>query len=132
MEKFWALLIAGISFVLSYFLKLGIEHAELFLATVSVILLDGVGGIMRAVKRGQFRTYRAIKTVKKLWVWILIISTILLVEKGIEGVNWLDETIITPFMVFELLSALKNFHQAGVIDSNFLKKILENVDNHKD
>jgi phage-related holin len=132
MEKFWALLIAGISFVLSYFLKLGIEHAELYLATVSVILLDGVGGIMRAVKRGQFRTYRAIKTVKKLWVWILIISTILLVEKGVEGVNWLDETIITPFIVLELLSALKNFHQAGIIDSNFLKKILENVDNHKD
>ena len=132
MERLWVAAIAVISFIVSYFFKLGVEHAELYLATVSVILLDGVGGIMRAVKRKDFRTYRALKTVKKLWVWILIISTILLVEKGVEGVNWLDETIITPFIVFELLSALKNFHQAGVIDSNFLKKILENVDNHKD
>jgi hypothetical protein len=53
------------------------------------------------------------------------------VEKGIEGTFWLSETIMIPFLIFQLISALKNASMAGYIDSSLLNEILDKIDKHK-
>jgi fucose 4-O-acetylase-like acetyltransferase len=54
-----------------------------------------------------------------------------MVEKGFVGAGWLSETIIIPFMVFQLISALKNASMAGFIKMDELNKILDRIDKHK-
>jgi hypothetical protein len=53
------------------------------------------------------------------------------VEKGMEGTFWLSETIMIPFLIFQLISALKNASMAGYIDSSLLNEILDKIDKHK-
>ena len=43
----------------------------------------------------------------------------------------MSETIIIPFMVFQLISALKNASMAGLIKMEELNKILDRIDKHK-
>ena len=54
-----------------------------------------------------------------------------MIEKGFIGAGWLSETIIIPFMVFQLISALKNASMAGFIKMDLLNKILDKIDSHK-
>ena len=54
-----------------------------------------------------------------------------MVEKGFAGSGWLSETINIPFMVFQLISALKNAYMAGFIKMDELNKILDRIDKHK-
>ena len=54
-----------------------------------------------------------------------------MVEKGFTGAGWMSETIIIPFMVFQLISALKNASMAGLIKMEELNKILDRIDKHK-
>jgi hypothetical protein len=56
---------------------------------------------------------------------------LLIVEKGFKGTSWLSETILVPFMVFQLLSALKNASMAGFIKAEVLNRILDAFDKHK-
>ncbi len=54
-----------------------------------------------------------------------------MIEKGFTGASWLSETIIVPFMVFQLISALKNASMAGFIKMDLLNNILNKIDMHK-
>ena len=54
-----------------------------------------------------------------------------MVEKGFVGTGWLSEAIIIPFIVLQLISALKNASMAGFIKAEELNKILDRIDNHK-
>ena len=54
-----------------------------------------------------------------------------MVERGFEGTSWLSETIIVPFILLQLLSALKNASMIGIIKSADLKKVLDKIDLHK-
>jgi phage-related holin len=55
-----------------------------------------------------------------------------MVEIGFPGTSWLSETIIMPFIIFQLVSALKNASSAGFIKYSVLNTILEKIDKHKD
>ncbi len=68
---------------------------------------------------------------RNTFVWIMILSAILMVEKGFSGTGWLSEVIVVPFMVFQLVSALKNASMAGYIKMSLLNEILDKIDNHK-
>ena len=48
-----------VSFIGTYFFNLTAENAEMFLALLSVVFLDGFMGISSAVKRGNFETRKA-------------------------------------------------------------------------
>ena len=122
---------ATTSFLCSYFLKLTMDNAEQYLAIVGVLLLDGLFGMIAGCKREGFKTYKALKILKSLVTWIVILTVILMVEKGFVGAGWLSETIIIPFMVFQLISALKNASMAGLIKMEELNKILDRIDKHK-
>ncbi len=54
-----------------------------------------------------------------------------MVKKGFTGTAWLSEVVIVPFMVLQLISALKNASMAGLIKMEELNKILDRIDKHK-
>jgi len=64
-------------------------------------------------------------------VWWMILAVILVVEQAFAGTSWLSETMIVPFMIFQLVSALKNASMAGFINADVLNKILDKIDGHK-
>jgi phage-related holin len=96
-----------------------------------VVLLDGLFGIIAGIKREGFKTFKALKILRTLVTWIIFLTVLLGVEKGFKGTGWLSETILIPFIVFQLISALKNASMSGFIKTEILNKILDQIDNHK-
>ena len=122
---------ASIGFICSYFMELTMDNAEQYLAVAAVLLLDGFFGVIAGIKREGFKTYKALKVLKSLATWEIILTAILMIEKGFAGTSWLSETVITPFIVFQLMSALKNASMAGFIKNELLNIILDKIDKHK-
>jgi phage-related holin len=107
------------------------DNMEQYLAVCSVLWLDGVFGMWAGVKREGFKTYKALRITRNTFVWIAILTVTLMIEKGFTGTGWLSEVIIVPFMILQLISALKNASMAGLIKTAELNKILDAIDNHK-
>ena len=129
------LIISSISmtaaFVCSYFMELTMQNAEQYLAITALIFADGFFGVIAGVKREGFKTYKAVKILKNLLFWIIILTVILGIEANFSGTFWLSETIITPLIIFQLISALKNASMAGFVKIDELNKILDKIDKHK-
>lgn len=119
------------AFLGTYFLNLTVDNAEQYLAIVAVIFVDGFFGVWAGTKKVGFQTRKALKVIKTLFSWILILTGILMIEKGFVGTFWLSETFCAPFIIFQLISALKNAHTVGVINNSVLSQILEKIDQHK-
>lgn len=121
----------SLGFICSYFMELTMENAEQYLAIISLVFVDGFFGILAGIKREGFKTYKAIKILKTLVFWILILTLILVIEKSIPGAGWLSETLLMPLVIFQLISTLKNASMAGFIKGEVLNKILDSIDKHK-
>ena len=119
------------AFICSYFMELYMNNHDQYLAVVSVMFLDGIFGIIAGTKREGFKTHKALSILRNTFVWMLILTTVLMIEKGFGGTMWLSEVIIFPFIVFQLVSALKNASMAGYIKVGLLNHILDKIDNHK-
>ena len=119
------------SFICTYLLDLTYNNAEQYMAIMGILALDGVFGIIAGIKREGFKTYKALKILKSIATWVLFLTGILMIEKGFIGMGWLSETIIAPFITFQLVSALKNASMAGLIKIDLLNIILDKVDKHK-
>ena len=119
------------AFICSYFLNLYMNNQDQYTGVIGVMFLDGIFGIIAGSKREGFKTHKALSVLRNTFVWIMILSTILIVEKGFNGTGWLSEVIVVPFMVFQLISALKNASMAGYIKMSLLNEILDKIDNHK-
>jgi hypothetical protein len=122
---------ATLSFLGSYFLNLTLGNVEQFLGIAAVVLLDGFFGIIAGIKREGFKTYKALKVLRTLGIWWIILGAILAVEQGFVGSGWLSETIIIPFLIFEIVSALKNASMIGWIHNDLLNQLLDKIDKHK-
>ena len=120
-----------ISFLCSYFLELTMGNAEQYLGLIAVVFIDGFFGIAAGVKREGFQTRKAVRVLQRAIGWMMFLTVILMVEKGFTGTGWLSEAIIIPFIVLQLISALKNASMAGFIKAEELNKILDRIDNHK-
>lgn len=120
-----------VSFIFTYFFNLTMDNYEQYLALTSVVMLDGFFGIIAGIKREGFQTRKAIKVLYTLVVWIMFLTVLLTVEKGFPGTGWLSETILLPFLVFQIMSALKNASMSGLIKTALLNDILDRIDNHK-
>lgn len=119
------------SFICSYFLELYMGNAEQYLALIAIVFIDGFFGIAAGIKREGFQTRKAVRVLKRAIAWIVFLTGILMVEKGFAGTSWLSETVIVPFIVLQLISALKNASMAGFIKAEELNQILDRIDNHK-
>jgi phage-related holin len=122
---------AGITFMCSYFMELTMANSDQYLAIVGVMFLDGIFGMIAGSKREGFQTRKAIKVLRNTVAWLVILTVILMVEQGFAGTAWLSEVIVVPFMVFQLISALKNASMAGFIQVGLLNQILDKIDKHK-
>ena len=122
---------AGITFMCSYFMELTMANSDQYLAIVGVMFLDGIFGIIAGTKREGFQTRKAIQVLRNTVAWLIILTVILMVEQGFAGTAWLSEVIIVPFMIFQLISALKNASMAGFIKVGLLNEILDRIDKHK-
>ena len=120
-----------ITFICTYFFNMAISNADQYLALVAVVMTDGFFGVIAGSKREGFQTCKAIKVLRTLATWIMILTVVLMVEKGFAGTNWLSETILVPFVIFQLMSTLKNASLAGFIKLEVLNNILDKFDNHK-
>jgi phage-related holin len=122
---------AGVTFMCSYFMNLTMANSEQYLAIVGVMFLDGIFGMIAGTRREGFQTRKAIKVLRNTVAWLVILTVILMVEQGFAGTAWLSEVIVVPFMVFQLISALKNASMAGFIQMSLLNQILDKIDKHK-
>jgi phage-related holin len=120
------------AFIGSYFMELTTANAEQYLALVAIVFADGFFGIWAGVKTEGFRTYKALKVIKTLVVWVIMLTAILMIEKGFQGTQWLSETVMAPFILFQLISALKNAERAGLVTNELLTIILNKIDQHKE
>jgi hypothetical protein len=120
-----------IGFVCSYFMELTMQNSEQYLAITALIFADGFFGVIAGIKREGFKTYKAVKILKNLLFWIIFLTVILGIEANFSGTFWLSETIITPLIIFQLISALKNASMAGFVKIDELNKILDKIDKHK-
>ena len=120
------------AFIGTYFMKLTADNAEQYLALVAVIFADGFLGVWAGTKTEGFQTRKAIKVLQTLIVWIIMLTCILMIEIGFKGTSWLSETVMAPFIVFQLMSALKNANRAGLIQNELLTMLLSKIDNHKE
>lgn len=119
------------AFICTYFFNLAMSNSDQYLALVGVVMADGFFGVIAGIKREGFQTYKALKVLKTLVTWIILLTTLLMVEQGFKGTSWLSETILVPFIVFQLISALKNASMSGFIDMAALNTILDKIDLHK-
>ena len=122
---------AGVTFMCSYFMELTMANSDQYLAIVGVMFLDGVFGIIAGTRREGFQTRKALSVLKNTFAWLVTLTAILMVEQGFAGTAWLSEVIVVPFMVFQLISALKNASMAGFIKVGLLNEILDRIDKHK-
>ena len=119
------------AFIGSYFMELTADNIEQYLSVALVIFADGFFGIWAGMKREGFQTFKAIKVLKTFGFWTILLSVILSIEKGFSGTSWLSETIMAPFLVFQLISILKNASMVGVVHNELLVQILDKLDKHK-
>ena len=119
------------TFLGTYFLELTMGNAEQYLSLIAVIFIDGFFGIVAGIKREGFQTRKAVRVLKRAVTWVAILTVLLMVEKGFTGTAWLSEVVVIPFIVLQIISALKNASMAGFIKAEELNKILDRIDNHK-
>ena len=119
------------AFIGSYFLNLTADYAEQYLTVIVVVFIDGFFGMWAGTKLEGFQTKKAIRVLKTAITWVLLLTGVLMVEKSFQGTGWLSETIVAPFVVFQILSAVKNAARAGLIKNELLQYILEKIDKHK-
>jgi phage-related holin len=118
-------------FICSYFMELTMQNAEQYLAIITLIFADGFFGVIAGVRREGFKTYKAIKILRTLLFWIIMLTVILVIEKSIPGAGWLSETLLMPLVIFQLISVLKNSSMAGFVKVEVLNQILDRIDKHK-
>ena len=119
------------SFYCTYFFNLTMTYSEQYLALIAVVFLDGFFGVIAGAKREGFKTFKALSVIRTAAVWCMFLTVILLVEQGFKGTGWLSETILIPFIIFQLISALKNASMCGFIKADVLNQIPDRIDNHK-
>jgi phage-related holin len=122
---------ASTAYILSYILDVTTNNIEQYMAVIAVMFMDGFFGIIAGTKREGFKTCKAIQVLRNIFTWIVILTVTLMVEKGFTGTAWLSEVIITPFLIFQIISALKNASMAGFIKGKLLNDILDQIDKHK-
>ena len=120
-----------LAFICTYFFNMAMANSEQYLALVGVVMTDGFFGVIAGTKKYGFQTFKALKVLQTMVVWIIFLTILLVIEKGFPGTGWLSETILLPFIIFQIVSALKNASMAGLIDGKLLIEILDKIDLHK-
>lgn len=131
------------SLVFGYFNSMFLEKFDLFLAVFAVVFIDNVLGQIIASKTKRYNkrlkkwgtaweTQKALKGVYYFVGYSTLVALILIIQKGFPAASFLDEAVVLPILVFQLISILKNASILGVLPRGLLLQMLENIDNYKD
>lgn len=126
-----AVVFSFFGFMASYMLEVTINNSAQYIAVCALVLVDGIFGIIAGVKREGFMTFKAIRLIKNLFSWVIILTTLLLAEMAFPSIFWLSETIMTFFAIFQIISTLKNASMSGFIKSDTVNELLDKIDPHK-
>lgn len=129
--NFFATIIAS---VFGYYNVIVATNTPLFAAVTIVVVADWIFGILRILirKNEEFETRKALKIIYYLFAYNTIVFVILAIEKAQPSAFFLDETIVLPIILFQLISMLKNISLLGWIPQGLLLQILSNIDNYKE
>ena len=94
-------------------------------------MLDGIFGCLKGIRGNGFKTWKFLSIVRTLAIWWLILGAILTIEQAFPGTSWLSETILAPFLILQVISAIKNASLCGYIKNEVLLSILDKIDRHK-
>lgn len=119
------------AFTCTYLLDITLSNVEQYFSVFFVIGADGFFGIIAGVKREGFKTYKALKIIKTLIFWAIMLTAVLTIEQSFPGTSWLSETLIAPFLTFQLISVVKNASMGGFVSNDLLNTILDSIDKHK-
>ena len=120
-----------LAFLGAYFLNLGADNAEQYLTVTAVVFIDGFFGVWAGTKLEGFETRKAIRVLQTAVTWVVLLTGVLMIEKSFDGTSWLSETLVAPFVTFQLVSAVKNAARAGLIKNELLQYLLGKIDKHK-
>lgn len=119
------------AFTCTYLLDITLSNVEQYFSVFFVIGADGFFGVIAGVKREGFKTYKALKIIKTLIFWAIMLTAVLTIEQSFPGTSWLSETLIAPFLTFQLISVVKNASMGGFVSNDLLNTILDSIDKHK-
>lgn len=131
------------SLIFGYFNSMFLEKTDLFIAVLVVVFVDNILGQIIAVKTKTYNkrlkkwgtaweNQRALKGVYYIVGYSAIVAVVLSIQKGFPAAGFLDEAVVLPILIFQLVSILKNASLLGVLPQGLLLQLLENIDNYKD
>ena len=97
-------ILTAMTFVATYFYNLTLNNYEQYIAIIAVVFLDGIFGIIAGTKREGFKTFKAISVLRTAVTWVIILTVLLSVENAFRGSGWLSETVLIPFIVFQMIA----------------------------
>lgn len=131
------------SLIFGYFNSMFLEKTDLFIAVLLVVCFDNILGQIIAIKIKKYNkrlkkwgtsweTQKALKGVYYIVGYSAIVAVVLSIQKGFPAAGFLDEAVVLPILIFQLVSILKNASLLGVLPQGLLLQLLENIDNYKD
>ena len=131
------------SLIFGYFHSMFLEKIDLFIAVLMIICIDNILGQIIALKTKIYNkrlkkwgtaweTQKALKGVYYIVGYSAIVAVVLSIQKGFPAAGFLDEAVVLPILIFQLVSILKNVSLLGLLPQGLLLQLLENIDNYKD
>jgi len=131
------------SLIFGYFNSMFLEKTDLFIAVLLVVCFDNILGQIIAIKIKKYNkrlkkwgtsweTQKALKGVYYIVGYSAIVAVVLSIQKGFPAAGFLDEAVVLPILIFQLISILKNASILKFIPQGLLLQLLENIDNYKD
>lgn len=131
------------SLIFGYFHSMFLERIDLFLTILFVVVLDNILGQLIAKKTPIYNkrlkkwgtaweTQKALKGIYYLVGYSAIVAVVLSIQKGFPAAGFLDEAVVLPILIFQLVSILKNASLLNLLPQGLLLQLLENIDNYKD
>tara|TARA_R110000803_G_C11893681_1_gene311221 strand:- start:59 stop:556 length:498 start_codon:yes stop_codon:yes gene_type:complete len=126
--------ILGLTFsaITNFLLGIFISNWMQFMTISAAVILDFVFGVWAGSKLQGFQTRKASKSILKFFAYNTFLYFMLLIESGNPLLMWMSEAIMTPIILFQLISTLKNMSRIGLISNQLLSTLLDKIDKHKD
>lgn len=124
-------IITLVCMALGYFKVIYLDNVNLFNSVMMVVIGDWIFGTMVSIQRGKWETRKALRVIYYFAAYFVIVFIVLSIQKGNPNAFFLDEAIILPILIFQMISMLKNASILGIIPKGLLSEILEKIDSYK-
>lgn len=126
-DAIYNLLYTYLAFIAAYTHRLIFDNSDTFMAVTIVVLADWLFGMLANIK--EFKTSKALKVIWTLGAYFILTSMMLSIEKSNPAAFWVTETIITPILIFQAISVVKNLIKLKLIPAKLGEWILSSLNN---